>query len=373
MTCMKLKRGMINSMKSNIKTGILTFNDTNNFGSLLQTYALYKVVSEKYSDCEIVNYRCKELYDREIPKPITRLRSIRDIYRYIRYHRRQQKKYSKLCAFAEKNMKISPVLDRNSISDYSAKYDMVMVGSDIVWGLDITGEDYTYFLDFCNVKKCAYASSFGSDYILSDDRREKAGELLKQFDMIAVREEDACGIVEKISGKKAETVLDPTLLLDRKAWKKHISPRREAKPYILTYFEDEKGVVRNTALKLSEKLGLPVYNISSGKPMKGVNNIAVYSLEDFLSYIYYADLVVTASYHGMAFSVNFGKDFYYFNRCHKSRMDTLADLMGIKDRELFVGKDIDYSSMDHGAVDEKLEIWRKKSYDYLDRVFEYEK
>lgn len=353
-----------------MNTGIITFNDTNNFGSLLQTYALYQVIRDRYSQCEIINYRCKNLYDREIPKHFYQLRTPKDFYRYTKYHREQQKKYKELTAFANTNMFLSPVLTKENVADYCRKYDKIIVGSDIVWGLDITGEDYTYFLDFMSRgEKYAYASSFGSDYIMSDPRKKKVGDLLRTFKLIAVRENDACACVRAISGKDAYLVLDPTLLLSSAEWEKYVSCRLIKEPYILTYFEDEQGVVRNTAIKLSAQTGLSVYNITNGKNMEGVKNISAYSIEDFLSYIFFADLVITSSYHGMAFSINFNKQFYFFNRCHKSRMDTLASIARVENRELKKNELWDSTDINYLFVNDNISEWRKKSFNYLNKVF----
>lgn len=352
-----------------MKLGLLTFQDTNNFGSLLQTFALYKILSEHSDGCEVLNYRCLELYKREIPKPFYKLRTVRDLYRYIKYYKMQVHKYKNLCQFSEKYMKSTPVLENNKIKDYAKKYNKLVVGSDIVWGLDITGDDYAYFLDFSEGQETyAYASSFGSDYILRDDRKDRVGRLLKDFKLLSVREKDACRIIEELCGRKAELVLDPTLLLTEKDWKPFISGKVIQQPYLLTYFEDEKGVVKKNAKELAGQYGLPVYNITNGMKMEGVNNISVYTLEDFLSLIYYAEYVVTASYHGMAFSINFNKQFNFFNRCHKSRMETLAAICGLENRELLEQCKADVSTIDYKKVNEQLELWREKSLNFIDKV-----
>ncbi len=176
--------------------------------------------------------------------------------------------------------------------------------------------------------------------------------------------------VKSISGIDAELVLDPTLLLNKEDWQDHLSPKSSISPYILTYFEDENGVVRETALTLSRKTGFPVYNITNGKSMHGVNNISLFKLEDFISYIYNSEIIVTSSYHGMAFSINFNKQFYYFNRCHKSRMDSLAEIAGVQNRELLKDKDFDDNMIDYSCVNDRINKWRGLSFKYLDKVFE---
>lgn len=111
-----------------MKLGLLTFQDTNNFGSLLQTFALYKILSEHSDGCEVLNYRCLELYKREIPKPFYKLRTVRDLYRYIKYYKMQVHKYKNLCQFSEKYMKSTPVLENNKIKDYAKKYNRNLLG-----------------------------------------------------------------------------------------------------------------------------------------------------------------------------------------------------------------------------------------------------
>ena len=349
--------------------GILTFNDTNNFGSLLQTYALYEALSKIDPSCEIINYRCARLYDREIPKPFTQIRGIKDLYRFVRYHKEQKKKYDELTGFSDSYIQSSQLFDISNISSASSKYDKIIVGSDIVWGLDITGDDYSYFLDFSNNgNKYSYASSFGSDYILKDPRREHVAELLKSFNRISVREQDAVDIIKELSGKNAELVLDPTLLLDETEWGKFFSKRKIESPYILTYFEDDKGLIRKTALELSQKYNCEVLNITNGKKMEGVRNIPVYSLEEFLSYIKNAEHIVTASYHGLAFSINFNKQFNFYNRAHRSRMNTLSKIAGLSDREILPDGSYSDYHIDFSSANDRIKRMRILSTSYLQSI-----
>lgn len=353
-----------------MKTGILTFQDTNNFGSLLQTFALYKVIKDNFGECEIIDYKCSEIENRELPKTINQLRSLKDVYRYIRYNRCLKQKYQALTRFSKENMKFSPSLRRANIYDYAIVYDQIIVGSDIVWDLDITGDDYSYFLDFFDNKKYSYASSFGSDYLLKDERKEKVGNLLSNFVHMSVREKDACEIIKKISGCESELVVDPTLLLDIKGWKPYIASRHIKEKYLLIYFEDTNGVVASVAKRIGRELGLPIYNITNGKKIVGVHNIPVYKVEDFLSYLYYADYIVTASYHGMAFSINFNKDFNYFNRCHKSRMETLAYISGLGSREFTSDlNNIECCNIDFSKVNNSILYWKDLSFNYLKEIF----
>ena len=50
-----------------MKVGLITFHDTTNFGSLLQTYGLYRAIEKCGAECEVIDYQCKSIVERELP------------------------------------------------------------------------------------------------------------------------------------------------------------------------------------------------------------------------------------------------------------------------------------------------------------------
>lgn len=351
-----------------MKVGILTFHDTTNFGSLLQTYALYKKLKDLNFTCEVIDYKCDEIVKRELPSELGSIKSIKELYRYIKYNRLKKKRYNSMMRFSDKYISISDeVYYKNNIVISNKDYSKFLIGSDIVWGLDITNKDYTYFLEFVEdgKGKYAYASSIGSNFEgLTVDEYHKVERLLKEFNKICVREVQGKELLSKMKIPYVDVVCDPTLLLNGYEWSKfthHIN----RKPYVLVYFSDSDGKVISCAKDIAKQYSLEILYISMGKKEKGVTNVRVYSIEDFLSLIKEAEFVVTSSYHGMLFSINFNKEFYFNNRNYKSRMDTVANILGLDYRDVNYFNINELKKINYEDVNKRLEDFRTKSINTL--------
>lgn len=351
--------------------GILTFHDTNNFGSLLQTYGLYKKITDLGYECEVIDYQCENIIQREIPKPFTLLQSPKKILLDIFLGTAKRKKYKNLSKFLREKMKVSPRYTKENIKDADDRYDKIIVGSDIVWGLDITGEDYTYFLDFCeeSSKKYAFSSSVGNEWGVIN--QGTISQLLKQFSYIAVREEEAADWIENLIDNRPDVVSDPTMLLTSNEWLKQVAigdTSKYTKQYVLVYFENSNGDCLRAAKQLAKEKNLSVKYINYGLPQSGVDNIKPKSLEDFLSLIYFANHVVTASYHGMLFSLYFNKQFTYYNRAHKSRMNTLSKKLEVSYRNGGDANIMQLPSVNYCIINKNIDDYRMKSICVLKKI-----
>lgn len=338
------------------KIGILTFHRSTNFGSLLQTYGLYKKICDLGYNAEIIDYRCEAIEQRENIEKLTKY-SIRDIMRNIFMAPVISKKLRCFQVFLYSNMQISKPVFREEIKNIEQEYKKYIVGSDIVWGRDITNHDNTYFLDFVSngEKKYAFASSVGNYDKYYDDK--KVGNLLADFSMIAVREQEAVSWVKAISNKDSVFVCDPTMLLNVEEWEEIITPYIYKKRYALIYFPTEKNL--KDAEEYAKKNNIELWVISYGKPALKYKTIRPTSLEEFLGLIKYADTVFTASYHGMLFSLYYNKNFYFYTRAHSTRVLSLAAFLGVLNRcgdKKLVGTKIDYE-----IVNKKMNIFRENS------------
>ena len=148
------------------KIGLITIHDTLNYGSLLQTYALYKAIESLGVEIELIDYKCKAIMDRETTYPLSQCRNIKDIIKSLMWHKAMQKKYENFWSFIKKNMKITKPYTRENVKELNNIFDVFIVGSDIVWGTNITGNDWTYFLDFVDDSKTkiAFSSSIGTKW-----------------------------------------------------------------------------------------------------------------------------------------------------------------------------------------------------------------
>ena len=164
-----------------MKIGLLTFHDTNNFGSYLQTYGLYKKIIDLGHECEIVDYQCEAILRRESFGAFKFSISPREILKDVFINRVLRKKYHNLMNWLLKNAKVSRAYFQKNIHESKPFYDKFLVGSDIVWGMDIIEGDTTYFLDFVDdkKKKYAFASSIGNPW--SNDDKAIIKPLLKNF------------------------------------------------------------------------------------------------------------------------------------------------------------------------------------------------
>lgn len=358
---MDLSKGILNMRKEELKNdiGIITFHRTTNFGSCLQAYALYRKIQILGYNCEFIDYRCQAIEKRENLDVKIFSGGLKNIIKNILFLPGYKKKADSLNKFFESRVCLSKPFYKENIK--KAIYKNYIVGSDIVWGRDITDYDYTYFLDFvkCGSRKNAFASSMGD--CTAEKDKDKIINLLTNFDNIAVREKDAQEWLENLMGKHIDWVCDPTMLLDKNEWIENIPLTMYNDKFVLIYFRDPEGKCINDAKEYAKQHNLKVYYVNYEKSISGVKNIKPSSLSEFLGLIMSAKMIFTASYHGMLFSLYFNKEMIFYTRAHSSRMISLAKRLGIEHRwgnlqDIFSIEDIDYE-----IVNKKIEEFRDTS------------
>lgn len=351
-----------------MKIGLLTFHDTNNFGSYLQTYGLYKKVVDLEYDCEIIDYQCKSIIEREQFGRERLTFSVRQILKEIFINRQLRIKYKNLKSWLLTNAKVGRSYNKSNIKESCSQYSKFLVGSDIVWGMDIIGKDTTYFLDFENdsSKKLAFSSSIGNPWTEEDKNIIKP--YLKEFNGIAVREEESAEWVRDLIGIRPNVVCDPTMLLKSNEWTMQISEKYKGRNYVLVYFPTPANI--QDAQKYAKQHGLECYLINHGLPVKGFKSVRPLNIGDFLSLFYYAGFVFSASYHGVLFSIYFNRQFAYYNRAHKSRMNTLACKLNVKDRNGLEYDVLQMKPIDYEKVNKAVEEYRNYSINCLKELLE---
>lgn len=349
-----------------MKIGILTFHNTTNYGAILQNYALNRVISSLNLKCETVDYHCQQIEYREGTRFPFRSFSFSSVKNYIKL----QKKRKNIKSFKRKIAISKEKYDRSTIKSSSKKYDMFLVGSDMVWEPSITKGDMTFFLDFLDddSKKYSYAASMGIDDI-PDEYKDIIIPLLSSFERISVREQSAADIIQRYCKKEAEIVADPTLLLTADKWRDvYCKGKTLKRKYVLLYFLDKNGIMLNTAYKIAEECDCEI--IVLAETMKKIKNCKVVrsrSVESFLELIDNAFLVITGSYHGMIFSNIFNTPFMYFNRANSLRMENLAHVLNCEDRRLS-DKIIPKVKMDFSLININIDMFRKTSLEYLNSI-----
>lgn len=343
---------------------LLTFQETLNFGALLQTYATYKFLKDNGYDCTILNYRNNHIYEREYGYRKIDLSKKDNIIKYLVFHRPQKKKYNDFWRFLKRNTKITKLLCREELETIGDIYDYYIAGSDMIWNLDITESDMSYFLDFVGdtKKKIAYAPSFGN--IPNSRDLSSARMYLRQFSKIYLREDVSKDYLEDILDVKIDVVADPTMLISRTEWKEIAlhSTMTIRKKYILIYFMDKNREMLKLGKRIAERNNLSIVLIHCGRPIRGVKCLWPTKPEDFLNLIDNAELVITSSYHGLLFSMYFNKAFYYYNTAYKERMNTIVKYFGLDPCE---GRatlaDLDLPHIDYGNINKKMDDLSKFS------------
>ena len=351
------------------KIGILTYHNTTNYGALLQAFALQSKLKELGADSEIINYHCKSIEERE---NITFPKFEKNLLNYLRKIKRYygvSKKRKLMNKFINNNVLISnEQYDRKNIKDSNNKYDKFVVGSDMVFELGINGGDMTYYLDFAEEeKRYSYAASLGVDKI-DDKYLDMCKKELEKFRHLSVRENRAKEYFSKILKNEVYVDIDPTLLYGGDFWKNYEEQPKDIpnKKYLLLYFVSNKNPQFEIAKKIANDNNLDIIVLSNGKmKVDGCKVVSDASVGEFLYYIHNAELVITASFHGMIFSMNYNTNFMYFTKSNSaSRLDNFADITNSKDRKL-MDNHIPKLECDYNNINNAIDKLRKKSIEYL--------
>lgn len=354
----------------NIK--VITRHAPSNYGSLLQAIATQTVLERLGHGCEIIDYRRLDEMGFNIIR--SHLNNLKDwsrnplkklLYIALRYPEEfiAEKRFRSM---QKKHLRLTKAF--HSLDELKAlRADVFMTGSDQVWGPTLSGVyDEAYFLAFAghNDKKVAYAASFGRTGF-TDAELSKYKALLSGYSAITVREDSAVGLLEKIGVGCKGQVLDPTLLLDKDDWGGFIKSRRKG-GYILAY-QLNNAKVSDCARQLSIESGLPLVRVTPyfHQVVEGGKMVLLPSVGDFLSCIRDCSYLVTDSFHGTAFAINFNKQFMAVlpEGSTNTRNLSLLKLFGLERRAVSgtaIGG-LAEGSIDYSLVNEMLEEQRRIS------------
>ncbi len=375
----------------NLNIGIITIVHVNNYGAELQAFALQKKLNMLGFNAEIINYlfyKNPKFKKTKKSQPFTKLtlsQKIKEfLYPYVKsiksipYYKQKQLRDKKFSDFHKKYTKQSQVY--NSIDAlYKAqfKYDVYIVGSDQVWNPNTNTNIEPYFLTFApkNSLKLSYASSFGVNSIKDNDKPYYK-KLLDNLSFISVREKSGVQIVQETANKNGTWVVDPTFLLSKTEWSEFSVQPNINEPYLLMYVLTDSNYIANLARQIAKEKGLKIVRICKNAFVEDTSadvlNIVDAGPEDYVGLFSKASFVITTSFHGTCFSVNFNKPFYTVlkkNKLNNSRQIDLLNDLGIEDRILYVddaypeNKDINFTDVNY-----KLKAKINESVAFLDNA-----
>ena len=225
-----------------------------------------------------------------------------------------------------------------------SEYDAIIVGSDQVWrpryfGIKQIGNAYLKFAEGWNIKRIAYAASFGTDeWEYTAKQTSGCGRLLRMFDAVSVREDSGVRLFRERFGVGARHVLDPTMLLDKNDYVKLFETvgTPNSKGNLLCYMLDETEEKRGVVRRIADEKGLTPFNVKSQSDSiaSPIGERIQPPLERWLRGFYDAEFVVTDSFHACVFSILFGKPFVAVGNADRgmSRFNSLFSMFGLEDR-----------------------------------------
>lgn len=352
------------------KVAIVTFHSAQSYGAFLQCIALKSYLETCNCTVEIVNYN--KLFKLGLPTGIWTLRKT--------YNLTNLRSYFMFKMYRRLYMDLGPEIKKKSATPEIFKdYNLVLTGSDQVWNVKITkGEKLFYFLDnFSKIEKASYAASFGNDnWDYNSDDMELIRSNLAGFKSISVREITGQSILKENFNLNSEVVVDPTLLLDREFYLKHFQLTNLIKSPEIVFFKlGYDGDFDEQLLLIQAKLNFNTLILNGKSSVNGINHIRVPSVKEWLNSFFNSKLVITDSFHGLAFCLIFQKQFVIINANKKrfNRISNLLDNVGLANRVLIENNaeevlNLYKNPIDYAEVGEILSPLVSNSKSYLRRL-----
>ena len=346
-----------------MKIGILTFHNAYNYGAVLQAYATQEIVKSRGHEVEIINY-----HNRKVDMHYVKKFSYRKFYKIplvligkLFFYKRKLA-YER---FINEYLQLTSNVIRSEENVTLDVYDVILIGSDQLWNKRLTGGwDKMYWGDFktpSGTRKVAWSICM-NNIDLNEDDILFVKKHLENSDLISVRESDLLSFISGLTTKSVYQTLDPTLVLPSANWENVCHDVKE-KGYIAVYAvqDEEKAIAYARKIASQQRKSLIIIR-SYSKWYFTKENKEFAGPDDFLSYIRYADMVITTSFHGAVFSVIYQKQFVCPLFRDNVRVKSLLDSLHISER--IVKTMSDYHSLqpiDYARVNRDLDTLRRRT------------
>ena len=356
-----------------MKIGIMTFWwSEDNYGQLLQCYALQKYLRDQGHDPFLIRYDPRNDY---VPTPLYRklLKALNPV-KLVGYLSFQRRKYLSSKEYTTHNRQFSIFRDTylkqseqiyysyDELKANPPQADCYIVGSDQVWNFSngalqkVKKLVHAYFLDFGSdsIIRMAYAASWGREQI-PDNFVDEIQPLLKKFQKVSVREKSGIDICRRCGYETAQWVCDPTLLLDAEVYRRiyrDSNVTASQKPYVLFYYLDNGGKFdKKSVFRFAQERNLDVRYISANMNMDAYEKTYA-TIPEWLFLVDNAQYVITNSFHCCVFSILFRKQFGAIALTGtysgmNSRLQSLFEMTGCGERYI---KDGDFSVLEEYVI-----------------------
>lgn len=338
-----------------------------NYGQILQAIAMMQLVRSDYDgEIDYISYHPRTMKNK--------IRCILERYSPLSGHLmpycKTKEMINKVCK--ENNVKLYQISNAHKLEEMSSAYNLMICGSDQIWH----PRNYfpEYFLDFGNdaIVRKSYAASlpksaiepqFASEY-------EKMRKSLERLDYISVRECSSKKLIETLSGKNVDIVLDPTFLIPKEQWETLMEYIKIPKRYIFVYIPNGMDdSIEQKINQLSSAIGVQnivILMTRGNNGFKRYKTIKFVTVGQFLYLIKHADYIFTSSFHAAVFSIIMKKQFschtvYNSEQGEDTRFTDLLEPLGLDtriDNDTSFIEHINYNKLSK-ILEEKLNFSRK--------------
>lgn len=370
-------------VKKKCKIGIVTWFNSENYGTNLQAYALYRKITLLGYECSLINeFNYKKFGVRQFLMQLLQTFGLYSLCKKRIRSSCNRKRLISTINFFNKNVNVEYIFTTRKYNELINKYNTFISGSDQIWNPNYLKT--FYFLDFAgNNRKIAYASSIGVNK-LTEEQSPIYRNYLSNFHKIGVRERSGANLINEILDKeKAVQVVDPTFLLKKEEWGDIISQSNinYKFDYIFCYLIGNRKDYIDQLLDVAQIANINniVVVPSIENPNFRVNNKklqVIYlpdaSLADFIKLIMNSTIVCTDSFHATALSINFHKNFIEFMRfsnddikSQNSRIIDVLDRYGLKNRIYSLGNKSLANTINYKSVSKILNEDIERSIKFL--------
>lgn len=359
-----------------MKIGILTYHRSHNYGALLQAVALRVSLLHQGHDVYFIDYWPKyhqdmySVFDKTLFRRLPLKNKFAYLFSTVRERKGRKKRIEAIRPFITEY--IEPYCKPYDEKD---EYDVVIYGSDQIWRKQ-RGIGYrlnpVYFGQnkVKSYKKVSYAASMGNIDLNKKDY-EDIKAWLSDFSLLGVRENNIFNILKELHFENVCLNLDPTLLLTANQWADVIRPKRLVNDKYAVLYQIKKAFDEKRVQEFCKQKGLRLIVIPSGYSFKERHSEFVFaSPADFISLFMYADFCFVASFHGLAFSINFGRQFLASFATATDRAKTIVSGLGLDNRLVppFDRFPENLPEIDYSDVNAKLNALRKGGLAFLNSI-----
>ena len=317
------------------RIGMMTFLHNDNYGSILQAWALQQTLTDLGYDAVHIDYAPSK--QEKLRNLLLSGNSPKLILEGMRKKNANGKMHGGFDEFRKANIvTTAPCRDHAALKKAAADFDVLLCGSDQIWSP--VWLNPAYFLDFADKPKVSCAPSLGVKDMPNAYKRHKIARLVKRFAAVSVREQEGAALIERMTGIAPVVLPDPVMLVPKEKWQSIMDDHIPQEKYILCYFIGDNPAYWETVAAVAQQENCAVRVIPR---TEGARN-AGYALEEdvppqrWLGLINGAAHVVTDSFHGATFSAILNKTCTIVRRYREddpesknSRIDQMLRNLGV--------------------------------------------